>query len=488
MTSTDMPMKLAAAHVSPDPSGVRRRSTLGRAFAAALALALFTPSPSAFAADAEALLKEGKKLASEKKYEEACPKLAESYKLSPAAGTLIELALCHEKQGKLATAWGELLDAETEARKAGRADLEARARGNSKSLEGKLPRVTVNVAQNTAGLEIAIDGQKIDMSALGKGRPVDPGEHKIVASAPGKKPFETTLTLKQAEKKTVIVPALADDPNASTQAKPEDKPTGTTPDQATQTADTKTGTGDKTGDPKQDKPPVDPDDGKGPIHRPKRIVIDVGVMAGGQVALGGGSLGELSNLNYEYRITDQLGLEAGELAACNSSVCRATTDPAIGIPVGGQLFVGYAVDETTHIGGRFFGSYLVTGGYSLFIGPSLSKRVKERLWLGGTLLVGFGSQSAPITGAKGEVPDQWVDLNGTDEVDVELDRSIPPEGIVGYGFTFGLSGELSIRLAEFGKGKSLSTGSLVLSAWPTVLKTWNGFAATLPIGLGYRFH
>ena len=491
MTQTDKPNHV---HVPPKGRDASRRARLCL-FLSALSAATLAPLASAHAADAEALLKEGKKLVTEKKYDEACPKIAESYKLAPSPATLLDLALCHEKQGKLATAWGEMLDAETDARKAARADIETRARANSKALEPKLPRVTVTVAANTPGIEIAIDGQKIDLGALGKGRPVDPGEHKIVATAPGRKPWETTLSLKQAERKTVVVPALAEDANAAaaTPEKTPDKPAGQDGATAAQTGgttntDTNTGGGAAAGDTKPKEKPEEPDDGKGPIHRAKRLVVDVGAFGGGQLFLGGGSVDALSALSYEYRITYPLGGEAAEYKACDASACYATVDPAIGVPVGGQVFVGYALSEKMHLGGRFFGSYLVTGGYSLLVGPSLSLRVNERLWVGGTLVVGFGAQNATINGARGEVPSEWVDLNGTDEVEAQLNRTFPAENETGFGFSFGASAEVSYTLAEFGKGKSLTTGSLVASAWPTFLKTWDGFAIALPVGVGYRFH
>lgn len=454
----------------------------------------FVPTTVVQAADAEALLKEGKKLASEKKYDEACPKLAESYKLSATPATLIELALCHEKQGKLATAWGELLDAEADARKAGRSDLEARARGNSKSLEGKLPRVIVAVAQNTPGLEIAVDGQKLDLAVLGKGRPVDPGDHKITASAPGRKPFETTVSLKQGEKKNVAIPALVEDPNAAAQPpKPEDKPADTTAQTDTTNAnpiDTKGG-GETKPDEKDKPKETKPEDKGPPVHKAKRIVLEIGAMAGGQFVLGGGSQDELSNVNYEFLVTDDQGVQSAQLASCRDSGCRALTEPAFGVPVGGTLFVGYALSEQMQFGARFYGSYLVTGGYSFFIGPSLSKQLNPKMWIGGTLLVGFGTQNAVITGARGDVPSEWVALNNNaDEVVIDLsrERSVPKEGNVNYDLTFGLAGEFSYELAELGHGDGFTTGSLYVSAWPTLLKTWHGFGAALPVGIGYRFH
>jgi hypothetical protein len=453
------------------------------ALSGALAVLCMSPAP-AQAADAEALIKEGKALLADKKIDEACQKFEEAQKASPGPAALIELGLCHEKQGKLATAWAELVDAEADARKIGRADLESRARGNNRALEPKLPRVTINAAK-TPGLEIAIDGQKVDPGALGKGRPVDPGEHKITASAPGYKPWETSVSLKTAERKSVSVPALEAGAGPVDTGKPPTPEAGAgssgTQDKPGPTAGSNTG--------KQTQPEAPPAPYTGPLHRSKRIVVDVGVFGGAQLGLiHAGFIGALGNVNYEYRVKDSNGQDAVLLEGCNSSKCVALFDPSFGVPVGGQVFVGYAVKDTLQVGGRFFGSYLVTGGYMLLVGPSLSARINPRVWLGGTLVVGFGAQKSPVIGGKGDVPAQWVALNGSDEAPVTLDSSVPKETNAPTGFTVGLAGEVSIHLADFGDGQKLSTGSLVASAWPTFLKTWHGGAFALPIGIGYRFH
>ena len=82
------------------------------AAAAALALTL-TSDASAQERDpaaAQALFDQGQALVNAGKPEEACPKLAESYRLDPGIGTQFHLAACHELEGRIASAWAEFLE------------------------------------------------------------------------------------------------------------------------------------------------------------------------------------------------------------------------------------------------------------------------------------------------------------------------------------------------------------------------------------------
>lgn len=141
---------------------------------------------------AEALFREGRDLMEQNKVPEACAKLAESYRLDRALGTLVNLALCHEKEGKTATAWAEFSDAAAEAA-ADKDEREALARRHVAALQAELPRLRLLVAPATASLatvEVQLDGHAIGKAAWSSPLPVDPGEHTLSASAEGKKPFQ----------------------------------------------------------------------------------------------------------------------------------------------------------------------------------------------------------------------------------------------------------------------------------------------------------
>jgi hypothetical protein len=162
---------------------------------------------------AEGLFRDAKKLLQRGKTPEACEKLRASYKIDPAGGTLINLAMCHEIEGKTASAWTEFSEALAAAKKAARPDREKAAREHLTALEPRMSHVTVTVATDGAppGLEVRLDGITVESKALGTAIAVDPGDHVATASAPGRRSWESKVTLKEGESRALAVPALASD-------------------------------------------------------------------------------------------------------------------------------------------------------------------------------------------------------------------------------------------------------------------------------------
>lgn len=177
-------------------------------FATVQALAEPTAAERSLAA---ALFDQGRTLMSEGKLDEACVKLAESQRLDPGGGTLLNLALCHEKQGKIATAWTEFREARAMAKKDNRPDREGAADTAIAKLEPMLSKISVIVSADAkvAGMSVEIDGLPLPEAAWGTPFPVDPGTRNVVVKAPGYREWRSTVEIgKTAGVANVNVPKL----------------------------------------------------------------------------------------------------------------------------------------------------------------------------------------------------------------------------------------------------------------------------------------
>ena len=120
---------------------------------------------------------------------------------------MLNIARCHEHDGKIASAWDDYnqalaLNRETRGGER-RKGLEDLAQRGVSTLEPRLPRLRVVVKGAPAGIEVLRDGKAVPAAALGNSLPADPGPHEIRATAPGYRPQTRTVTLE--EKKTVTV-------------------------------------------------------------------------------------------------------------------------------------------------------------------------------------------------------------------------------------------------------------------------------------------
>jgi hypothetical protein len=155
------------------------------------------------------LFTQGRALLEQEDYPRACAKFEESQRLDPGGGTLLNLALCHEKMGRTASAWVELAEALRVARLDGRADREELARSHVEALKPKLARLRIAVEGRAEGLVVKRDGVAMGEAAWNEAVPVDPGTHVIAASAPGRAPWRAEIAIDTAgNTETVRVPAL----------------------------------------------------------------------------------------------------------------------------------------------------------------------------------------------------------------------------------------------------------------------------------------
>lgn len=180
---------------------------------------LFLLSPAVAHADvsptdravARTLFEEGRRFFKQGSYEKACPKFAESMRLDPASGTQLNLAVCHERIGRTATAWSEYNDAVTRARQDRRPDREKLARERIAALEPRLSRLEVIVpeASRIEGLRIMLGDAEIREAAWGVATPIDPGEHEVRAAAPGHEPWSARVHVgAESDRQILEVPLL----------------------------------------------------------------------------------------------------------------------------------------------------------------------------------------------------------------------------------------------------------------------------------------
>lgn len=156
---------------------------------------------------AEALFREGRELLAEGRATEACPKFQESYELDPALGTLLNLAACHEREGKTATAWAEFSDAAQTAQRAGDARHEF-ASSRVVALSKKLSRLTIQL-EDGEGVEVTVNGQRLGSGAWGSAIPLDPGSYTVRATKPGAEPWSETVVIPPGpSEQTLEVPGL----------------------------------------------------------------------------------------------------------------------------------------------------------------------------------------------------------------------------------------------------------------------------------------
>ena len=183
----------------------------------ALGLLIMTTTSLANAGDtaaAQALFSEGRKLMTQGKYAEACPKLEESENLDPGTGTLYNVGDCDEHLGKTASAWAAFDEVASEARAAGQPARERDARARADKLLPQLAHLTIDASnvKNLAGVRVTRNGTNVGSAEWSLAIPVDPGDRVIGAGATGKKDWTATVKIAPHESKTVTIPALEDLP------------------------------------------------------------------------------------------------------------------------------------------------------------------------------------------------------------------------------------------------------------------------------------
>jgi hypothetical protein len=183
-----------------------------RALALAAVVCLASPAraQSTDAAIAESLYRQARALMDAGKPAEACPKLAESQRLDPQLGTLLNLAVCHERVGLTASAWSEFNAVAAQAAQRNEEDRARYAREHAAALEQQLSYLSLRVAERAPGLTVKLDQRALGPAAWSNPLPVDPGAHWLEASLPGKRTWSQQIQVRGRGTTSIEVPVLAD--------------------------------------------------------------------------------------------------------------------------------------------------------------------------------------------------------------------------------------------------------------------------------------
>lgn len=155
---------------------------------------------------ADALFTKARDLMARGDYRSACPMLAESQKLDPAPGTLLNLADCEEHTGDLVSArehWRAAiagLPPADEALPIAKRRLEA--------LEARLPKLTLRLAPGApSDARVMCDGAELAGASLGVPMALNPGSHAVVVQAAGRVEQRETVVLAEGDHRELTVQA-----------------------------------------------------------------------------------------------------------------------------------------------------------------------------------------------------------------------------------------------------------------------------------------
>ncbi len=174
-------------------------------------------------AGATELFERGRAAIKQQDFATACSDFGESQRLDPKVGTLLNLADCEEHLGRLVSARAHWQEAVDMARSVGDA-REAFAQKRLVALDPRVAKLTVRLAPSApSSTVVRRDDVALGPASLGVELPVDPGDHLVVASAPGCQDATSTTRLSEGQVAQIVVTL-----DCATQAAPVTSPASKT--------------------------------------------------------------------------------------------------------------------------------------------------------------------------------------------------------------------------------------------------------------------
>lgn len=152
-------------------------------------------------------------------FEQACPAIAESYRLEPLPGTLFTLAECEAKAGLVASAvahYGDYLEVFSRMAAADQSGQRKRpeiAASRRTALLARVPTLTVRLSDPAAatGMTVFRDQTRLGQPALGVPLPIDPGAHTVRLETGGRPLVTLPIEIREGQHLELTLPVPNDD-------------------------------------------------------------------------------------------------------------------------------------------------------------------------------------------------------------------------------------------------------------------------------------
>ncbi len=165
-------------------------------------------------ARADKLFEDGRRYLAAKEYALACTAFEQSHEADAAIGTQLNIALCYEEWGKVASAYRAYLEAERLAKEK-KDKRAAGARKKVDELATKSPKLVFDLPANADPSTVLLfDDKQLDMKTLEDDLLVDPGTHTLEIRVPDRpvKKQEIEAVVGERKKIPIELPVAEDKP------------------------------------------------------------------------------------------------------------------------------------------------------------------------------------------------------------------------------------------------------------------------------------
>jgi hypothetical protein len=194
--------------------------------AALRAQELTSPAPAASAGAASAAqketartwLREGYELYERKQFAAALERFSAAYRLVRVPTTGLALTRAQESVGQWVEANATAMEVINMARAPDEPEVFGQARADARALSDRLsrvvPSVRIELLPRDVGARVSIDGAEMLGADAGMPLKLNPGEHRLLVTAPGRVAVERSFRLLEGAREQLSV-TLAEDPNAA---------------------------------------------------------------------------------------------------------------------------------------------------------------------------------------------------------------------------------------------------------------------------------